>query len=187
VQGKNYSRIVERLLSEVGIIEPPVDVDRIATTLNISVAYAKMADSLSGFLSTRGNKRVVGINARHHRNRQRFTLAHEIAHVLLEHDTGDVHVDKGIVLYRNTDSAVRSARIEVDANRLAAELLIPKQMLKDDLSELDAFDAITDDDIESLASRYEISISALLNRLGDIGFATVRHDLSYESAAADDP
>lgn len=185
MSAKNYSRIVARLLADFGVGEPPVDVEHIARSLGISLEYVKMAESLSGFLSKRGTERVVGINARHHRNRQRFTLAHEIAHVLLEHDTGDVHVDKGIVLYRNTDSAAANTRIEVDANRLAAEMLVPKAMLKDDLSRLDAFDAITDNEVEDLANRYEISVATLLNRLGDVGFATIRRDLSYESAAID--
>lgn len=187
MQIKNHSRIVECLLREHGITQLPVDVEMIALALGITVAYTKMADSISGFLSTKGDERIVGINGSHHPNRQRFTLGHELAHVLLQHDTGDVHVDKGIVLYRNTDSSVASARIEVDANRLAAELLVPKQMLRADLSELDAFDAITDDEVESLANRYAISVSALLNRLGDVGFATVRRDASYDYAAVDEP
>jgi hypothetical protein len=46
-------------------------------------------------------------------------------------------------------------------------------MLKQDLSRLDAFDAITDEDVEYLAGRYAISVAAMLNRLGDVGFASM--------------
>ena len=46
-------------------------------------------------------------------------------------------------------------------------------MLKQDLSKLDAFDSLTDDDLEYLVKRYALSVSALLNRLNNLGFATI--------------
>ena len=91
---KNFASSVERLLRKYGIDEPPINLELIAAGLGVHVEYARMADSLSGFLSTKGGERVIGVNSKHHSNRQRFTLAHEIAHLVLEHDTGEVHVDK---------------------------------------------------------------------------------------------
>jgi Zn-dependent peptidase ImmA (M78 family) len=176
---------VARLLHENGISDPPVDLDRIARNLGVHVEYVRLADSLSGFLSTKGDERIIGVNARHHKTRQRFTMAHELAHVLLGHDTGEVHVDKGIVLFRDADSTGTNAEIEIEANRYAAELLVPRAMLKEDLSRLDAFDAITDDDLEHLANRYAISLVALLNRLGDIGFATTAARRAKTSSSSD--
>ena len=170
---RNFASEVAALLSEHGIDQPPVDLERIVHDLGVRLEYPRLADSLSGFLANKNGDRVIGVNAKHHKNRQRFTLAHEIAHLMLGHDTGDVHVDKGIVLFRDADSATDNTEIEIEANRYAAELLVPKAMLRQDLSRLNAFDAITDDDLEYLSNRYAISIAALLNRLGDVGFATM--------------
>jgi hypothetical protein len=102
---RNFTAKVASLLERHGIEEPPVDLERIAFEIGAQLEYPRLGDSLSGFLALKDGERVIGINARHHRNRQRFTLAHEIAHLLLGHETGEVHVDKGIVLLRDTDSA----------------------------------------------------------------------------------
>ncbi|HEX3462584.1 MAG TPA: ImmA/IrrE family metallo-endopeptidase [Candidatus Elarobacter sp.] len=161
------------MLEKHGIEEPPVDLERIAHDLGVRIEYPRLGDSLSGFLAITDGERLIGVNARHHKNRQRFTLAHELAHLVLGHETGEVHVDKGIVLFRDTDSSSHGTEIEMEANRFAAELLVPKSMLKHDITRRDAFDTITDDDLEYLAQRYAISMAALLNRLSDVGFATM--------------
>jgi len=42
---------------------------------------------------------IIGINSNHHPNRQRYTLAHELAHICLHraHLQAGVHVDQGSV------------------------------------------------------------------------------------------
>jgi Zn-dependent peptidase ImmA (M78 family) len=68
---------------------------------------------------------VIEINSHHSKNRRRFTLAHEISHYLLHRD----EIGDGIT----DDMAYRSRlgdHIETEANRLAAELLMPRMLVR---------------------------------------------------------
>jgi len=68
---------------------------------------------------------VIEINSHHSENRRRFTLAHEISHYLLHRDKiGDGLTDD--MLYRSRLGDF----IETEANRLAAELLMPRMLVK---------------------------------------------------------
>ena len=58
------------------------------------------------------------MNTNHPAVRQRFTLAHELGHAVLHH--GSKHID-----YRRNFSAPDDPR-EVEANKFAAELLMPE-------------------------------------------------------------
>lgn len=68
---------------------------------------------------------MIEINSHHSENRRRFTLAHEISHYLLHRDKiGDGVTDD--MLYRSR----LGDYIETEANRLAAELLMPRMVVK---------------------------------------------------------
>lgn len=75
-----------------------------------------------------------------HRGRERFTLAHELAHYFLDHGRYLVREscdDNDFVLRRSTDvdgSAI--ARMEYQANYLAASLLMPKKHISSDFHHL---------------------------------------------------
>ena len=68
---------------------------------------------------------VIEINNHHSENRRRFTLAHEISHYLLHRDKiGDGVTDD--TLYRSRLGDI----IETEANRLAAQLLMPRMLVR---------------------------------------------------------
>jgi Zn-dependent peptidase ImmA (M78 family) len=68
----------------------------------------------------------IEINGAHPLARQRFTLAHEISHYLLHRELiGDGIEDTA--LYRSRLSDDR----EIEANRLAAQILMPAQLVRD--------------------------------------------------------
>ena len=65
---------------------------------------------------------MIGVNLVHHSNRQRFTIAHEIRHVALNHD-GDTFVDKGTYArFRDEESDSGNITEERQANQLAASV-----------------------------------------------------------------
>ncbi|NKE43640.1 ImmA/IrrE family metallo-endopeptidase [Roseomonas frigidaquae] len=110
-------QIVGRYLEDI-----PVDLDAMADDLGLEVRYVdNLSDDVSGKIErTRGGYRVT-VNASHPRRRQRFTLAHEIAHFIMHRDLiGDGIVDNA--MYR---SAGLSDEIERQANRYAADILMP--------------------------------------------------------------
>ena len=124
------------ILQEFGVSSPPVPVERIIKSRKIVLQYAPLDEDLSGMAYIKDGVGIIGVNALHHPNRQRFSAAHELAHHVLHASeiSQAVHVDKGIrVLFRDDASALGTDPMEIDANAFASELLIPGYLLADAL------------------------------------------------------
>jgi Zn-dependent peptidase ImmA (M78 family) len=161
---------VLQLLRENKITEAPVDVEAIASSLGIEVRRSPAEDDLSGFLLKHTNgTAVIGVNALHHPNRQRFTIGHEIGHFVL-HQHGEVHVDKFVLKLRNDASSTGENEEEVESNRFAAELLMPMEFLSEDLQKYAANGILDDRGMAQWAKRYGVSVQAMTNRLITLGF-----------------
>ena len=137
-----------------------VDVDEIARNLGTDVRRRPLDTGLSGLMHRRGQHVVIGINEGHSSTRQRFTVAHELGHWLLNH--GDTVVDT--VERRDELSAQGTNVNEMEANAFAAELLMPGDWLREEgpprmLSPLD------EDFIQRLATKYQVSREAMTFRL----------------------
>ena len=161
-----------RIVEEFPVKSAPVPVERIVKGQGIVLQYAPLADDLSGMAYVREGVRIIGVNALHHPNRQRFTIAHELAHHELHAKqllTDEVHVDKAFrVMLRDDVAAQGVDRLEIQANAFAAELLMPSIFLKD-LVDAAGLDLDDDKRLEALARKFSVSTSALRYRLGDRG------------------
>jgi Zn-dependent peptidase ImmA (M78 family) len=73
---------------------------------------------------SRGGARVLLVAATENPTRQRFTMAHELAHLLCRDDQ-DLHVDENVMV------GSRGNASEVRANAFAAALLMPESLLKE--------------------------------------------------------
>ena len=112
---------------------------------------------------------MIGINRNQAAVRRRFTIAHELGHLLL-HERFQVHVDRGFrVRLRDGLSSEGTDRDEMEANRFAAELLMPIGFLRDDLRTQE-FDLANDSELRALAKRYGVSMQALAIRLNGLGY-----------------
>lgn len=139
----------------------PVDVIAIAEEIGLPVYEDdEMADNISGMLvkdKDLGGKTgyCIIVNADHHPNRKRFTIAHEIAHYVLHRDeVGDSVEDNK--LYRSH----LSNSIEAQANKLAADILMPWDLINQ------LTDSAPSQDVASLAKKLQVSQSAMAIRLG---------------------
>lgn len=159
---RSAEQAARSLLQRNAISFAPVPVDLIAKRLNIAVQIVPLDDHLSGMAFVKDGYSVIVVNASHHPNRQRFTLAHELAHHVLHKDylTQKVHVDTA-VLTRNERSSAGIDSKEVEANAFAAELLMPQSQLRR-LGKIDANDDIK---LADLAKRFKVSSSAMAIRL----------------------
>jgi Zn-dependent peptidase ImmA (M78 family) len=158
----------QRLIQEFGVKGPPVPVERIIKSRNIVLQYAPLEEDLSGLAYIKDGVGIIGVNALHHPNRQRFSAAHELAHHELhaDHIRNEVHVDKTFKVLRRDDLAAQGVDpLEIDANAFAAELLMPQAFLA---AAVDPSGLDLDDDarIEALARKFRVSTSALRFRLG---------------------
>ena len=139
---------------------PPVPTVPIANELGLEVFKTRpgaWSSNISGLLRKAPDDPSmfhIYVNGDHHLNRRRFTIAHEIAHFVLHRDLiGDGITEDA--LYRSG----LSNKVEAEANRFAARILMPWHLLGPELRK-----GITD--IEKLAGIFRVSKSAMSIRLG---------------------
>ena len=138
----------------------PVPVEKLANALGLVVVdEPDLTDDISGLIEraneseARSGYRII-VNERHTKTRKRFTIAHEIAHYLLHRDQiGDRLQDDA--LYRSRVSS----KIEREANQLAADILMPRDLIESELRNRDAIS------IDDLARHFEVSKIAMAIRL----------------------
>jgi Zn-dependent peptidase ImmA (M78 family) len=153
------------LLQKMKIDFAPVPIEAIAKRLGITVQVVPLDEHLSGMSFVKGGHSVIVVNASHHPNRQRFTLAHELGHHVLhkEYLSENVHVDTA-VLARNARSSEGVDSKEVQANAFAAELLMPQAQLR----RLGNVDVNDDVKLSQLARTFRVSASAMAIRLENL-------------------
>lgn len=150
---------------------PPIAVEDIAVREGAQIDYQDLDDDVSGLLVRRDDQAIIVVNVRHHPNRQRFTIAHELGHYVLHKDSPAVFVDNFLVHFREDRSTRRRYDPrEQEANVFAANLLLPERFLRAELkgSPIDVSD---EDAMHELARRFNVSPQALTIRLVKIGLA----------------
>lgn len=158
-----------QLLRKHKIKKAPVPVEAIATAEGLHLKYHDLEENVSGLLIDQAPTLVIAINSMHHPNRQRFTIAHELAHYSLHRGDPTVFVDKSLVHFRSDPGpSDRFDRREAEANHFAACLLMPEALLKADLRSR-SIDLLDDLPIRKLATKYQVSIQALSIRLERLG------------------
>lgn len=161
-----------RRILEATNLSVPVDVYAIARMHNIDIRIQELEDAVSGMLVIKDTYAIIVVNERHHSNRQRFTVAHELGHFTLHRNATHVFIDANPVFFRDTISAQGTHIQEMEANAFAAELLMPASFLQGQIGTqplnptLDPFDDVT---IQQLAAKLQVSIQALTIRLTRLG------------------
>jgi Zn-dependent peptidase ImmA (M78 family) len=144
------ANLLSRFAAEKGPIVPPVRVTEIAAWLGFQIVYLSLVDDeFSALVSTR--EKLIGINGRHHRRRQRFSLCHELAHILLNHPP-ETRCGRGEIALYNAE-----------ADECAAEILMPTGLLTGWLAK-------TRNPIE-LARIFDVSEEALVRKLRAAGLS----------------
>jgi Zn-dependent peptidase ImmA (M78 family) len=162
---------IKQLLAELRIRKPPIPVERVAEARGVRVKRAALDGDISGFLFRKKGKAIIAINAMHPLVRQRFTLAHELGHVALNHQ-GDFFLDRKVILFRDANSGKGTDRHEIEANRFAAELLMPEAMIRKELKN-NPVDMDDQESLEELAAKFAVSTQALTIRLKDLDLLTL--------------
>jgi hypothetical protein len=170
-------RTAEQVLRDHSATRVPVQVEEIAKNY-AHVVRDSMDEDLSGILiplpePKGGKKWAIAVNAAHPRVRQRFTIAHELGHLLM-HGFTSAHADRGYRLrFRNQKSAEGSVFEEIEANQFAAELLMPAELLLRELANRQLEYVPTGNDqsdmaFSSLAKQLDVSTQALAIRLSNL-------------------
>lgn len=138
----------------------PIQTVPLAREMGLEVYHVPdWPDGLSGKImksATHGGESgfAIYVNKNHHVNRRRFTTAHEVAHFTLHEDfIGDGIADDG--LYRSR----LSNAMEAQANKLAADILMPWDLLNSYIDQGMA-------SVDALAKAFQVSSSSMSIRLG---------------------
>lgn len=135
--------LAKKLLSQIGSVNPPILINDVVIHLkkthDLSVYSWRVSDKIDGIQVTNGDSSAIGYNDKKHPHRQRFTVGHEIGHLLMKHTKGNYEID---LESKNP--------IEAEANHFAAELLVPAEMLKRDI-------ATGNNNIKGLSRKYFVS------------------------------
>lgn len=126
---------------------------------DISIEYIPLDASISGKLYRMDGRWIISINKEHHINRQRFTLAHELAHYVLHRSESESFTDT--VFFRG--ASVNN--FEYAANEFAAKLLMPEDKVRTVVRG-------GTNNIKDLAESFGVSVAAMLYRVKQLGFRT---------------
>ena len=140
------------LLEELNINEPPVDVVYIAGSCGLKIEYVNRGKGFFGQLLR--ESRVIEVQENVHPHRQRFTIAHELAHYVLKHNPVS-----SFVYSESTDDPRRIN--ESQAGIFASELLMPESWVKQYWVELRK-------DFRKTAQKFYVSEEAMFRRLDSL-------------------
>lgn len=133
-------------------------VQSLERTFGVDVAKIGMPDGIDGAAWQADGFRLIMIARTKVPTRQRFTLAHELGHILAR-DAQDLLTETQLSPGRQKDLT------EVRANVFAANLLMPRDEINAVVREKD----VTDEQLTSLVVRFQVSPSALAARLTQLG------------------
>lgn len=141
----------DEILRHFRIFEPPVDVVSLARRMGVEVRFVRDAP-WSGHLQVKDGRALIEVRELEQSPfRQRFTVAHELGHLLL-HPLREA--------FRDNDAFAGGPR-ETQANAFAAGLLMPLWML-------DPIAMSSRATLSSLTRTFEVSEAAMRIRLGQL-------------------
>ncbi len=148
------STMARRFLEEIGAPDEDEDVVELALRkLDIQVVEDE-ADNIDAMLiHVPPGKPVIAVNSNRPLCRRRFSLAHEIGHYLLGHNSLSFSESGGGMIKRESKQ-------ERAANAFAAEFLMPKKILAREAHKYS---------LRALARRYLVSMQAMEIRLKELG------------------
>ena len=152
------------ILLKADITSLPVDLSKVLKAVDVkAILYCDAffdADSpklrgSDGFVTKIGGKKAIYLNERKGTTqRRRFTMAHEIGHIVLDHPINPI-------IYRNSEVDENQSPTEIQANIFARDLLMPAGVLA-------ALHVTTVDEIMQICNVSYTSAQIRLERLTEL-------------------
>ncbi|MFD6548545.1 helix-turn-helix domain-containing protein [Streptomyces sp. NPDC058398] len=173
VQG---SQLAEHASAMIGCSPRGVTVRRLAEhwegTFGLIAAATDLPDGLDGLSWDTGDFRLILVGRTDVWTRQRFTLAHELGHIL----AGDA-TDRPLT--EHVTPSVDQGQAEIRANAFAAELLMPHKELAHTAGDAGRLNR---EALLSLSWEYQVSPSAMATRLRTLGIISDDQRRSWSTA-----
>lgn len=159
---EEIKREVQEILDETELLLVPVEIIKIANYYGFSVFEFDMEDEVSGMILVNdntiekyGTNKIIVVNSNHSSTRKRFTVAHELAHYIIQ--------GKPRKCYAHRDSGVYNSE-EREANSFASALLMPE------------------DDLRSFIDSYEVHYGNKPTALNAVKLVMMRYNVSQSAA-----
>ena len=151
----NNQKLIRSLFAQLKIKGPPTPLNRVAKYLGYQIQTLDFPSDFDGVNLSKKGGGLIGVNANHHLHRQRFTVAHELAHFMKGHTISQSKLNN-YTTRANTDIYNPEDIQEREANFLASELLIPRHFLEKDVLTLTT---------DELCKKYLVSKQAMIIKL----------------------
>lgn len=145
------------------LLELPVNVGAVARALGLRVLASTLDLGISGEIRPDPDSEAgytIRVNRHEVKHRQRFTVAHEIAHYLLH---------RGLIQNGITDNVMYRSKLpskyEAQANRLAADMIMPRSTIGEWLQSNYKL-GYGESDLPHIADAWRVSKEAAAIRLG---------------------
>ena len=150
-----------RIYLKYASLPPPFDVVGFGKELGLEIKESdELPTKISGFIKQVDDSTIsICVNKKHHLNRKRFTVAHELGHYFLHANRLREGIIDGIL---NRDGATDP--IEFEANDFGANLLMPEDLFKQLWNKEDC-------SIGDMALIFLVSESAIITRAKFLGIA----------------
>lgn len=160
------------LLSRCNQHQLPIDIEGIIANLNIQLFQDVIDNSISGAAIIKGGERKIVINTvlNKSKERRRFTMGHELGHIML-HADNKLNVDQEVLqqmYFRDDHSSQGVDPKEVEANYFSACILMPRSAV---FEQLKNYHYIDESVVADLAKIFAVSPLSMSIRLGKLGIA----------------
>jgi len=145
----------------------PVQVEYLVAALGLKLEWKELDEDTSGMIESEGNSFKITVNSTHSYSRQRFTIAHELGHYMMHRNLiGDGLCDDR--MYRSKNCKIQNPNVgheqERSANRFAANLLMPDELVKKQKNNVPA----GEEPEKWLARQFQVSQQAMEIKLRNI-------------------
>lgn len=168
---KNIIELTDNFLIENNQFfkEAPINIEGLANSLGITIKVSDFNEEAAGLLIIKDGTTTIGVDSNSGPERKRFTIAHELGHFVLHLEKSKMFIDKLFYRQKSNGYTTRDEKIEREANFFAANILMPQKLILKSLENLTSSDLHDDSTINTLAKRFNVSSSAMLFRLINLG------------------
>jgi Zn-dependent peptidase ImmA (M78 family) len=160
---------VDSMRKRFDAYELPINLDSLAEKAGIQIKYGDFEAEMSGFAYQKAGTKFIGVNIAESDVRQRFTIAHEFGHIFMHrHDSLSYDPNVELVHFRNGHSTTGTDPKEREANAFAAELLMPEQIVRKEIKDMQGIDLHDSVAVGRLADKFGVSQAAITVRLASL-------------------
>ena len=136
----------------------PLNIKTLTEKMGLKLYYEDLGSNISGKIENKNGQWIITINKKQHGNRQRYTIAHELAHYCLHRNYEKSFTDEVFFRGKTLD------KYEYQANDFASKLLMPEDLFAKAIKE-------GKNSIEDLSNMFGVSSIALRIRAKNLGYS----------------